>query len=465
MNGGAETFPRRAMGTGTTLTMSFSGLVRWVTLCGLLVAQWSTSGPGVAISAAGAISLLALNTARPIALLNLALAYNFLVLEIGPMLVSVHDVGAVQLLGIEVALAVWLGKLLGKPPGVISRLDSPGVNYPAAAYDRSIAAVRVAIAFQIITLTLKIASSGLSAYTSGLALSAGISSYAAGGLGFVQIIDLGAQVLTVSAVGAHAAAASGVGRRPHWPTLILAGLIIPALSLNRSGLLQSTIMLLGLAALSNQPRRSGVRSGMNIAALSLTFVVVGMVSIEIGSLRQQAIDGGQNHPAVSVWKGEFAPASVVDYALGPTAPRFHGAPLVLPTVSRFVPRRLLPSKPPNTTARFMQLYSPQSFAAGYSLAPTLVGALVLNFGVAPTLVAVVLLSTLISRSFDQRRTLLPFELGIATVLYANVYPILRDDPANSIPDLIISLCALGVSHAWISRPPRLSSRWDAERGQ
>ena len=143
-------------------------------------------------------------------------------------------------------------------------------------------------------------------------------------------------------------------------------------------------------------------------------------------------NAGAQSPLVLI--GEMSPILVLSDSIRPDAPRYHGAGLFIPVVTRYVPRRLLPQKPDSTIVKYMKRTDPRSFAAGYMNAPMAVGAIVLNYGVLAALFMSLLVGILVGGPSTGGR-----DIGHTVVIYYASYSLMRDDPSVSMSLLIAAL--------------------------
>lgn len=421
--------------------VSFAGLIRWTSIAGV-VASALLSDMGLSVLIAAVATLLAVDALQPIALVNIALVYNFLVLEVGPAIIPVHGASSVQSFGAWLAVASLVGTVAGRVRSARGwRIGADGQRFGQRAFARSVRLMKVTIWLGLAVSVLQVAQTGLYAYFSGANLAAGIQTYASKGLSGQQIVSLALGVFGMVVIAVHV---SITVRTPDaklaWGPVLLLGIGLPVIGLSRSEILFSALALLLIRALT---RGEPVARGSVPSKLLLALVTFGLVfglSVSIGAMRDRALTGGGAGTSSTVLAGEFSPVKVDDFALGSLAPpRYHGSSLFIPALVRFVPRRLFPAKPDNTAVAFAKVYAPESYAAGYSIAPTAVGVLLLNFGVAITLLVWLVLMFMIVRVLDRRSTISGYGVGVLVVVYANAYPLLRDDPANSVPQLLLAV--------------------------
>lgn len=436
--------------------VSFAGLLRWTSITGV-VASALLIDMGLGVLIAAVASLLAVDILRPLALANIALAYNFLLLEVGSTVITVAGAPTVQSFGASLAVASLVGAVAGRQRSARGRRRvADGQVFGQQAFARSVRLLKVTIWFGLAVNVLQVAQIGLSEYLSGAGLAADIQTYASKGLSGQQIVSLATGVLGMIVIALHVSiTVQTAGAKLAWRPMLLLGIGLPIIGLSRSEILFSAIALLLVRTFTRgKPvARDSVASRLLLALM--TFALVFGLGVGIGTLREQALTAGGGATSI-VLKSEFSPVEVVDFALGSSAPpRFHGSTLFIPALARFIPRRLFPAKPDNTAVRFTKITAPNSYAAGYNIAPTAVGVLLLNFGVIITLLAWSTVMFIIVRVVDRPSTISGYGVGVLVMVYASAYPLLRDDLANSVPQLLIALLIYSVlRYQVIGRNPR-----------
>lgn len=415
-------------------------IVRLVGLVTLAIGVILTGDELDALFVLAALSLICLDLRTPTGARNVILAYNLLVLGVGPVLFPVAEGRNVQWLGVGLVAAFIVGvgaaTVLRQPVASSERASDAYVTpaYPAANASGT-AFLKFAIFLQVAIVAFDMVQFGVAGYLSGASLVAKLSSFAAGGLSGGDVLKEIVEVLVVGSVAAHVAS-NEPHRRYAWRLLILALIVLPLARLDRSFLISSLLVLLFLHRASVGPRRRRA-SGHAVVAMSI-LLSVGL-ALGIGVLRQGAIAGGgaQVTSASGVLIGEVSPVLVVADAISPGAPRFGGEPLGQSLLTRYVPRAIYPDKPLNTAARWMALRDPASFAAGYSIAPTAVGALILNFGTGSAFAGAFTAGAavkLLSRRNGKGAPLI-------CISYFALLSLLRDDPSSSLAYVLACVVA------------------------
>lgn len=441
--------------------IGLAGAVRWAATAGFLVGQLLQPWGGTGLAVATLCTLLALDVRRPYAVVNVVALYFYLILEIGPSVIGIRDVTQVQAFGASVAFALLVGATAGRvlaSARTTANRDSQALSRMAAAHPqahlRSISLMKFTLIVNLALIALDVGRFGLSSYLGGVSLAGSIETYGDGGLDIFQVLGLLARTLAILAVCLHFSVCDRVqGLRARWGVVLGLLIAVPLLSLSRSQLVVSALVLLYLTSVGRDTKRRSGSSAVQASVVILSFVLVATASVSAGLLRERAL-GEKGDARNSVVTGEFSPVIVVAKGLETHAQRLESTSLVLPTIVRFAPRRIFPNKPDNTTARFMKAHFPQSFAAGYSLAPTLVGALLLTVGMANTLLATAILAFLATILLDRRRILSPLTIGLTALVYGNLYSLVRNDPSNALADFMAALVAFWLIRTWLTRPGR-----------
>jgi len=228
---------------------------------------------------------------------------------------------------------------------------------------------------------------------------------------------------------------------------LVAGLMVgmPLLALQRSSVLFGVAFLSVAYAFIARVRREKVAAKVTAAAVA-GILALG-VGVFLGLLREDAF----THGAVSnqsfgdrvfnLAEGEMSP--IIVYATfeadaGKLVDYQHGQTILSPLLFKLVPRNWYTDKPINSGAFYATQYQPAAFAAGYSMAPSLWGALYLNFGYVGTIVGSFLLGMLtarLDRIYRERRI---EELGWYLIVYYSYYSVLRDDVTNAATVLVLT---------------------------
>lgn len=412
--------------------MRLARLVQFCAVVGILGAGLASSQGGYAILLLAALCIACLDVGSLVTVRNITVVYYFLVLGIGPYEVRVSDPARVQRFAV-VLFAVFLAasfarRLLSqRRPHTAPASDLPAQD-PGWSRRGPLVLLKVAVAVQLILTAVNVAQYGVSAYLSGASLAGKLTSYVAtGGLATYQIVALAGQALTASLVAVYVQASEPI-RAYHWRWLVLLLVGMPLIGLQRGLFVEQLLVLLLLHRISTSRRVGG---GVGRAAVvGLALIVALGAGLGFGVLRAQQLSPGvaSASSTQTVLNGELSPDIVINDALAPQAPRFHGAGIWVPLLERYIPRRLAPDKPANTTTRYMQISDPAAFAAGYTLAPTAVGATVLNYGP----LGAFALAAVVGFATGRERIPRTGSAGYACLGYFVLYTILRNDPVNSL---------------------------------
>jgi oligosaccharide repeat unit polymerase len=227
--------------------------------------------------------------------------------------------------------------------------------------------------------------------------------------------------------------------------LVVALLVgLPILALQRSSVLFG-VAFVGVAYLFSARMR-----GQNVVGKVVAVAIAGALALGVGvyvgllrenALSQGPVSGQLEHRVLNLAEGEMSP--IVVYAtfkadVGNVIDYQYGRPILGPLVFKVVPRNWYPDKPTNSGAFYASHYQPAAFAAGFAIAPTLWGALYLNFGYVGTVLGSFLLGVLtarLDRIYTEGRV---EELGWFLIIYYNYYSLLRDDISNVLGVLLIT---------------------------
>lgn len=442
--------------------MKLASLLRLFALIGVVAAGLLTSDGGYDILILAALCIACLDATAAATARNVVVVYYFLVLGIGPYAIQISDAHRMQRFGVLLISAYLVGILARRvlrraastvPP--VRPAETAIFQAPAGSGQGNVL-LKLALFVQASLVLQHVVQYGLVGFLSGASLAGNITSYAAGGgLTNTQILGILSQALTASFVAVYIQV-NEPERRYNWRLLIVLLIVMPLIGLQRVNIVVGVIVLLFLRRWALQTRKKRVTGGVAVVLLSL--IVAAVAGVGIGLLRTAQLDPGGSSASTSqsVLQGELAPVIVIDRALAPEAPRYHGAGLYSPLLFRYVPRRLDPSKAPNTTVRYMQLTDPASFAAGYSLAPTAIGVIVLNYGVLGAYLLAFVAGCFLGGPNMPR----PSRVGYVCAMYFALYSLIRNDPVNSIWDagaiLIGYWTILRVYHRHTQRRPKES---------
>lgn len=210
------------------------------------------------------------------------------------------------------------------------------------------------------------------------------------------------------------------------PLLLLLGFIslvvLPLLYFNRSQVFYGVITFLFITSILRIRYKAAISIILAIFALFF-FVYAGFV-------RDRAM-GGDNQIGF-FFNSELSPflayrdlqdnIDTLGYQYGNT--------IIGPYFLKLIPRGMMPEKPQNSGGYIMENLHPREFEAGFALAPTYMGCLYLNFGLAGVVLGTFLLG-LFSGYFDRILILHDYRhLGLFVLVFYYYFPLLRDDTSN-----------------------------------
>ncbi len=249
------------------------------------------------------------------------------------------------------------------------------------------------------------------------------------------------------------------GIAPRYALVMMLMVGVPILALQRSSVLFG-VAFVGVAYIFGARVRGEDVTGKVFAATIAGVFALG-IGVYVGLLRENAVNqspgsGQLGHRVLNLVQGEMSP--IVVYAtfradVGRVIDYQYGKPIIAPLLFKAIPRNWYPDKPTDSAAFYALHYQPGAFAAGYALAPTLWGALYLNFGYIGTVLGSFLLgigTARIDSIYVQRRT---EELGWFLIVYYNYYTLLRDDISNVLAILMLSAVVYLILH-WVMNARR-----------
>lgn len=451
--------------------MRLMSLARGGALAGVALASALFPQDSVGLVTLTVLALLCLSTTEVVSLRNLAVAHLYLLLGVGPYLIPMVNQASVQWLACGLFGAFLSGLVMRKLLDVSNtKVAASAVSPPSRSKtpqdvgsDSSSPRILLAsVIAQLVVLLLSLRQYGVARYLSGVSLAERISGYAeTGALDTIGILSLLTGVLTTACVGAYVARAEP-GRKYAWSWLIGVLVVLPLLRLDRSALV---VGIIGLVFLASRQRcyRNG-RSLTRVLVLVVSVLIALGSAFGIGMLRSGALTGPRaaDSGPLSLVVGEASPVRVISDAILPGAPRYGGDPILAPMVTRFVPPTLLPEKPENTTTRYMLGRDAQAYRSGYMLAPSALGAVILNFGTVAAIGGAFVMGHLLAA----RRDLGELPSGLLVILFLSAYPLMRNDPANSVPSVVLALILYAILRgrspkAQLSRERRREVSWAA----
>jgi|688.fasta_scaffold122549_2 oligosaccharide repeat unit polymerase len=217
-------------------------------------------------------------------------------------------------------------------------------------------------------------------------------------------------------------------------------IVMPLISLERGSVAVGVMFLLFVYNFNNQKI-----AVIRIIAGILIFLIAG---IGIGSIRDNYLNQNKSQESstssdipMNIIYGELSP--IVAYSeIKSVVEDFgyqYGSTIILPFISKPLPRNWFPDKPLNTSGFYMTAYRPNEFAAGFSLAPSIFGDIYLNFGYLGCIIFSFVLGILFDK-FDS--SLLNSELTnlpAYLVFYYHIYNFLRNNLSDSLFMILISL--------------------------
>jgi hypothetical protein len=440
--------------------LGIATILRLLALVGFLGANLFAPDGDFYIVLVVALSVACLDTQAAISVRNIIVVYYFLVLGVGPYVVGVSDFGRVHRFAAMLLAAFLVGGLVRRAlkhraPRVVAG-DSPSSVEMAVVGRRASILLKIGIAFQSLLIGMAILQYGVVGFFSGASLAGNISAFAeAGGLTNSQILNAGGFVFTASLVAAYIQL-NEPQKRYHWPLLLVLLIGLPLVGFERADLVKNILVLLFLYryAFQGKSKRIATHTVVLVGALAVALAA----ALGIGLLRSGNISAEQNRPGrlQTLLREELTPVHAVDYALAPGAPRFGGSGLYEPLVERFIPRRLYPDKAPNTTALYMDLTSPGALEAGYALAITGVGTILLNYGVWGAGLAALLVGFLVGSGRLPKSA----RIGYSVVLLFTLYDLVRTDLVFSLSQLLVTLIGYWLILALYRRG---AARWQQYR--
>lgn len=413
-------------------------MARLITLLAYVVTALAWPDGGFYFVLVIALAAACMDPAALITVRNIIVVYHFLVLGVGPYVVAVSDAGRVHRFAAMLFAAFLVGGLAHRALRR-TREQGPAVKPPRRpsghlAERRGSLLLIAGIAMQVMLVGMAMREYGFAGFISGESLSGNISAFAeAGGLTNYQILNAAGYVVTASLVAAYAQLNAHL-RRFHWVLLIVLLIGMPLVSFERADLVKHTLVLLFLYGYTGLARRKAARP---VVVLLVSLGIALAAALGIGLLRSGNLDAEQHRSdqLEVILKSELTPVYAIDFGLEPGAPRFGGSSIYEPLVERFIPRRLFPDKAPNTAALYMELTDPEALDAGYSLAITGVGTILLNYGVWGTYLAALVVGFLVGSTRPAR----PERVGYHIVIYFMLYDLMRTDLVFSLSQLFVGV--------------------------
>jgi hypothetical protein len=300
---------------------------------------------------------------------------------------------------------------------------------------------------------------GLKEYFSGAALVFQIKDYGRFDVasGWFVILSNALNITTVAACACYLTESLVQKSAPRFDLVVALMVIVPILNLQRSFVLFG-VAFVGVAYVFSA-RVRGEQVLARVSATAIAGILALGLGVYVGLLREDGLNPGSANGQLAgrVWKlaeGEMSP--IVVYAafradVGRIIDYQYGRSILGPLVFKVVPRNWYPNKPTNSAAFYASHYQPAAFAAGFAIAPTLWGALYLNFGYFGTVMGSLVLGVVTARLdsvYLQGRIV---ELKWFLIVYYNYYTLLRDDISNVL-GLLLLTGAVVLILQWATRP-------------
>lgn len=320
---------------------------------------------------------------------------------------------------------------------------------------------------QIAAFIPQLLSYGVRGFYSGQALADLIGTYGKESFsgGAVVIVRELLATVTTATVVLYANSCIGTGTRIRYRFLAAVLLLAPLLALQRSVLLFGAFTLFAIRACERRfghVRPSSRRrrpAGLLVVGIATMLALV--IAAGIGGLRATHRSGNENSSPFSgsvlgdVLQGEFGP--IVAYheiktnidVLGYR----YGSNIVLPLLTRVVPRAWLPAKPVTSSGYYMSKIRPGEFDAGYVLAPSIFAVAYLNFGMVGSLAVCVLVAALAARLDRAYREKYVGRLPWFLIVFASFYALMREDLSNSLFRLLVAMGAYLILRRLFARSP------------
>lgn len=309
-------------------------------------------------------------------------------------------------------------------------------------------------AIEVVRLLVLIKPYGLRGFYSGQELVARISSFGQTGTSPQAIVNISLTSLIAAVAAFYCAACIQHGRAPKNRLLIVVLILLPTVSLQRSVLVQHSLLLAGIYVcdkrfrVSQQAVVKEVRPAKRRRWLpALVLIAAVLMAGKIGDIRTKRIDQtiSTQHSDESslqqVLRGEFTPIVFYHDAkhhMGTLRYRY-GEPIVGALITRAVPRGLWPNKPLTTQEVYMRELRPVELARGFSLASSLFGALYINFGLLGTAICMTLVGSATAYYDETLAGRILRRVPAFLIVLTWSYSFFRDDVATSLFSILLTL--------------------------
>ncbi len=225
---------------------------------------------------------------------------------------------------------------------------------------------------------------------------------------------------------------SALNRKPNYYYLVTALLIVPLLLLARSAFAFGIVTILSVYAYF-------IQNKMRVYLVILpAFILLFAVAVYVGNLRLKNYNSLEDFSDVSSTENFFTELTpIIAYNtvkdnIGVLKYQ-HGRTIVLPLLTKVIPRGFWQTKPDNSTSYYAKEFDPGSFYAGFMMPLTLFGDLYLNFGIPLTCLLLFFTGILIAW-FDHVYINKEFRhIDNYFILFICFYSIVR----NNIPESVI----------------------------
>lgn len=436
-------------------------LLRWtvlvVFLTGLaVVAPDAFDLPTVAVAA---LVVFSVDLRHPMTLRTMFLVYSVGLFWYGNRLLypggsSLAADLLLYLLAFTAGYAVAAGRREGRP---VEATPAAGPT-SAAVVARLEVVLWLLLAVEMVRVALLVAPYGPRAFYGGQELVNRISTFGQGGATGVEgITAILVTVAVAAVVAAYAEQCLKAGVRIRYSLVALVAVVPPLLSLERASVVYGSVLVAALYLCERRIRpltagRPGTGSGRRLVVALVALACAGGVAVKIGDIRAKRLNQqvfGTAHEVDTlgqVLRSEFT--TIVFYRdvkdnIDTLGYRW-GTNIVGALATRLVPRAVWRDKPITTSEYYMRQLRPRELQAGFSLAPSLFGVSLLNFGVAGTMVVVALVglaAAACDRAYlEGMASRVPSFLILATWFYS----LLRDDLATSLVSIALTFAAYAV---------------------
>ncbi len=231
------------------------------------------------------------------------------------------------------------------------------------------------------------------------------------------------------------------GRRPKYVIIIFYLLVLPLLYLQRGAFALNAMMVLLIYSVD---KGKGLHQ-YKVLVIGLGVIV--MIGLLFGFLRQNKLTDEADAESISAEQAAPIFMSELSTVIGYYEIKAnidelqyqYGSKIILPLLYKIIPRNLMPEKPINSSAYYMNTLRSNESDEGFMLDTTFLGDLYLNFGYLGAILGCMLLG-LLSSGFDARyfAGTLKFAPGYL-ILYCYYYAFLRSNISNSLILILLTM--------------------------